>query len=167
MDKKFKHKKMHYGICIDIFCLWYLPKEEKQRKKLYKYINKLSSICYSSLGDRPEIKLKNIKQIIQYYKYSFLRKQTWLLKKFENNANKFGAIDNGEVYQVDKRKMPSKLINELYEVEFEGYMLPCPKNYHQYLTILYGDYMKLPDISERYGHKDIIVDVNKSFEEYR
>ena len=35
------------------------------------------------------------------------------------------------------------------ELEFEGYKLVCPKNYHEILTASYGDYMKLPPEGER------------------
>lgn len=40
--------------------------------------------------------------------------------------------------------------------EFEGYKFPIPYNYHQYLTNIYGDYMKLPPIEQRNPHHEII-----------
>lgn len=37
-------------------------------------------------------------------------------------------------------------IMPLTETEFEGHMLPVPKDCHRVLTLKYGDYMRLPDI---------------------
>ena len=34
-------------------------------------------------------------------------------------------------------------------VEFEGHKLYAPKHYHEILTIIYGDYMKLPPIEQQ------------------
>ena len=36
----------------------------------------------------------------------------------------------------------------LTETEFEGHMMPVPKDCHKALTLKYGDYMKLPDMSK-------------------
>ena len=41
---------------------------------------------------------------------------------------------------------------ELTEIEFEGHKLPIMKDYHDYLTFKYGDYMKLPDEKDRQTH---------------
>ncbi|MCH5219102.1 MAG: LicD family protein [Muribaculaceae bacterium] len=38
------------------------------------------------------------------------------------------------------------------EVPFEGVMLPVPHNYHHYLSVLYGDYMKIPDMNNLHTH---------------
>lgn len=40
----------------------------------------------------------------------------------------------------------------LTELTFEGYKFPCPKNSHNVLTNIYGDYMKLPSSSDIFSH---------------
>ena len=61
---------------------------------------------------------------------------------------------------------------EVYEgepaiVEFEGAMLKAPHDYKKYLECDYGDYMTPPPIEKRQGHgKDMIIDLQKSYEEY-
>lgn len=47
-------------------------------------------------------------------------------------------------------RFPSYFFDDVVEVEFEGYMLPAPKGWHESLSILYGDYMTPPPIEERY-----------------
>jgi lipopolysaccharide cholinephosphotransferase len=42
----------------------------------------------------------------------------------------------------------------LKEIEFEGQKFYCPNNYNQYLTILYGDYMTLPSLSEQISYNN-------------
>lgn len=47
------------------------------------------------------------------------------------------------------RTFPSHVYEEVEYREFEGYMLPIPRGWHDSLTILYGDYMTPPPIEER------------------
>lgn len=42
-------------------------------------------------------------------------------------------------------------------VEFEGMMLPAPFKWHEFLTSVYGDYMKLPPEEKRVSHHDFKV----------
>ena len=51
-------------------------------------------------------------------------------------------------------------------VLLEDVQIPIPKEYDKYLSQCYGDYMKLPDETQRCGHGDTIVDFDKSYEEY-
>jgi len=51
-------------------------------------------------------------------------------------------------YSVRKRKD----IFPLGTIEFEGHILPAPGNVHNYLTGVYGDYMRLPDLDKRQTH---------------
>lgn len=38
-------------------------------------------------------------------------------------------------------------------VKFENMTIPVPKGYDNYLKIMYGNYMEIPDISERETHE--------------
>lgn len=40
----------------------------------------------------------------------------------------------------------------LTQIEFEGRLFPCPRNYDQYLKDEYGDYLKLPDLDKIQAH---------------
>lgn len=40
----------------------------------------------------------------------------------------------------------------LVDMPFEGYSFPVPNNYHHYLSTLYGDYMKIPELSKINTH---------------
>ena len=59
---------------------------------------------------------------------------------------------------VDKEGMkgvfPIDTYKELILTEFEGRMMPIPKNYDAFLTQMYGDYMTPPskEMQEWYSH---------------
>lgn len=46
-------------------------------------------------------------------------------------------------------------------VPFEDTELPVPEHYHEYLTQMFGDYMKLPPVEQRKGLHLISVDFGK------
>jgi lipopolysaccharide cholinephosphotransferase len=47
--------------------------------------------------------------------------------------------------------MPAESFSEYIDVEFEGMSFKGLKNYDRYLSLLYGDYMKLPPEEKRHG----------------
>ena len=45
-------------------------------------------------------------------------------------------------------------------MDFEGYKFPVPKEYDQYLTWLYGDYMQMIPVSaRRTSHSIVLTDL--------
>ena len=45
----------------------------------------------------------------------------------------------------------------LIDMTFEGILFPVPNNYHHYLSTIYGDYMKIPDLSKIKTHLSKVV----------
>lgn len=45
-----------------------------------------------------------------------------------------------------------KWYEELEKISFENYLFPAPKEYNEYLTFKFGDYLKLPPEEKRGGH---------------
>ena len=50
---------------------------------------------------------------------------------------------------------PAEAFNEIDYMSFEGHLLPVPRGWNDILTILYGDYMKLPPVEERKNIMDL------------
>ena len=45
-----------------------------------------------------------------------------------------------------------KWFDNIIYMDFEGYKMPCPRNYREILTERYGDYMKIPSKNKRQNH---------------
>lgn len=56
--------------------------------------------------------------------------------------------------------LPLNIYDELIPHVFEDDAFPIPKRYHEYLSLIYGDYMTFPPENERDGHGTFIVDEN-------
>ena len=57
---------------------------------------------------------------------------------------------------------PKEWLDEVIYVDFEGYKLPVPKYYDEYLTYLYGDYMQMIPVSQRRtSHSIVLMDLGE------
>lgn len=53
-------------------------------------------------------------------------------------------------------------------LDFEGYKMPVPKGYDDYLKKAFGDYMELPPENERVCHHELeFVDCDNSYINYK
>ena len=82
-------------------------------------------------------------------------------RRFENdNTRKVAAI--GGAYQYNKESVERKWFDETVELPFEGITLAAPKDYIEYLTYFYGDYMTPPPEDKRYNrHGAVELDFGK------
>lgn len=71
------------------------------------------------------------------------------------------VVFSGVLYSFRKLRIPKVLLEETVEAEFEGHLFPILKEYDKYLTINYGDYMKLPPVEKRITHKIRVLDLGK------
>ena len=61
--------------------------------------------------------------------------------------------DSVEVCEVNDRVIfPKYLFESIKKVPFENIEINVPEDYDTYLKIMYGDYMKMPPIEERFNH---------------
>lgn len=69
---------------------------------------------------------------------------------------------------IMKQHFPIEWFINPATAEFEGHIMPVPKNYNQYLTISYGDYMQLPPKEEQINRHDIyFIDLDNCYLKYR
>ena len=127
------------GIYIDVF---YIERNLKLfvriAAKLHGYVYKISYDSKSKKGYGYLCK-RGLLIILRYLIYPFLRVLARLLGA-KNFYQCLGAGFLGVRYKKDL--FPLKTIN------FEGRSFPAPANVDAYLTKLYGNYMKLPDLSK-------------------
>ena len=66
-----------------------------------------------------------------------------------------------------KAIFPEKLLGLPKYVTFENAILPIPEFAHEYLTISFGDYMKIPSADEiKIAKHAEIIDLSKDYSEY-
>ena len=57
-----------------------------------------------------------------------------------------------------RERVSREIVQDLVTLSFEGYDFPVPKEYHTYLTQVFGDYMILPPEDKRVQHA--VVELN-------
>ncbi len=160
-----RHAQEHNGIFLDIFA-HDRTGAHPWSQKLHRMATKASrSIVFNKWGDT-EIQGdgshpvlcwagSRMKKIIPMKQALRLREKTLVF--FRNR--KTGYLYDGMGQNMARGAFPASWLNETVEAEFEGYLLPVPKAYDQYLTWLYGDYRTLPPLNERRaGHETVKVD---------
>ncbi len=165
MDEKYSHIKMHWGLCIDIFPLRNAPESEKKRKKLVF----LSKLLRLTLRRRVISGVNKLLVDVLCTVFTEKRFRKMLYSQIDKLCpeNETGTIFDMEGISSNKIFYSTELVKEVAPMEFEGKQYPCPKNTHEYLTYLYGDYMTPPPESARTGHSGVIIDLDKNYTEYQ
>lgn len=146
----------HYeiGTFVDIYPFDKVENEDKRwLKKLHNNIRKISIMSCSKYMSPKGI----IKKIFKPFYYlitrfcnlnNLINKQDVLAQKYnKKNSSYVGCVlwDNQRLYN-------SNIFDEFIEVEFNGDLFSCIKEYDYMLRENYGDYMQLPPEEERIPH---------------
>lgn len=183
MDKNLTHLKCHYGICMDIFPIIAIPDSAIAKKKQKVLISIYKALCYIPyvLNIHPDDSSSKAKIFKLLPKWLIKKLRKWLIPNKSVSKLKSYLLKEITKYDFNECKYCGEIISEpgdrsiakreIFEehivVPFEEITLPIPKKYDEYLSKRYGDYMKLPDESQRIGHGDTIVDFEKSYTEYQ
>lgn len=101
-----------------------------------------------------------------------LRSYDWYTRKYFEllRSQPLGQASlTGNVWAADnwrRLNFPIEFFREPVEVEFEDTYMLLPSRPHEYLTLQFGDYMKIPPEGERETHQGII-DLEHPFTHYR
>lgn len=172
-----RSSKFAIGISIDIFPL---DRYYNSTASIKSYLRRLNFARYLRICTIMPIKSyvnkirKKTSQSINEKLYSAIKLCCFLILKIfcpmigaerislciDNMAKRMNAFEKDACY-VGNGSWPSQFKDHFDRKHFEGAilhpfedaMLPIPKGYHDYLTRMYGDYMILPDPSERHGHQ--------------
>ena len=162
MEWSIRSIKMHHGIFVDIFPYDNVPEDEVKRARFLRKCQILHRIfMLRSIPDRSEKSAKSVKYSI----IAALRRVLHWMSKIipisliENSVNSLfqkynqtqteylACLTFGEIF-VYKRED----LFPVRDIKFEDQYFKCVNNMEQYLTKLYGDYLKLPPEDERGGH---------------
>ena len=160
-----KGKKLNEnGIFVDVFPYDSAAKEEEAinlKRALVQMERVVLMKCrYKPWDDNGKV---NLKKRIGYLYYQFkalFTEEMDLKKKYDKTAK---TISEGDfLYCQDGlpvyRVMPKAWLDKVEKIPFEGKEFYVPMKRHEYLTLVYGDYMKLPPVEKR-GNRHQIVDL--------
>lgn len=149
-------------IYVDIFPLDCFPDGNFQRKIHSLLINITRYALLDKCKYPAEKTKKTLKQRLAST-YSKLLSKKDILKRLDRVSRKFNGnstqfyYNSGTAYPYGKELYPVSCFDgELPQLEFEGHLFPCPKEYEKLLTILYGDYMVFPPEDKRYNRHGVL-----------
>ena len=162
-----EHKTMHNGIAFDIFC-----HDKTANSRFAQKIHLAMTIFTRALvfnkwnhrktenGSRIQTAVTNFCVKLFPLKFSlWLMNHTISFFKRKKNAK---YLYDGMGRNVYNGVFPIDLLDKAIYIDFEGYMLPVPEKYDEYLRFLYGDYMQLAPLSTRLGcHEILLCDIGK------
>lgn len=150
-----EHLKMKTGIFLDVFPLDGVPDFPLARGLFTAYCFLLRKILYSHVGAVSD------KSTVKRMMYGVLRNvpTQWVFKKLDH-LHHYGRKHNTKYVRIltfpTPKNRPFGYLRKWYEnigeIEFEGHLFPCVKDWEEYLTYKFGDYMTLPSEAERHGH---------------
>lgn len=152
-----------FGVYVDIFILDYTDLSEPQfaqKKRIYDYLSKLlvlSSISHNFSSGFLELISGNLKKAGWHLFQSLVLRPLrpiikYSLKSFiPNQESGKAAVSYAGGYK-NKEYCDSSYFQSSIKKEFENILINVPVGYHDYLTNIFGDYMKLPPVEKRQSH---------------
>lgn len=144
-----------YGLFVDVFPVDGLPTNSFFRKIYWKIIGGLKSLVEISRKPyKPAVKkIFKLPKILLFPIIHGLGPRFFLLildvcAQFFDPYN-CEYVGNLITAYDERETVKRNVIMNFTETEFEGHMFKIPLDYNQYLTNVYGEYMKLPPIEKR------------------
>lgn len=147
------------GVNIDIFPIDGVPSNLKVLKKHIAYIQLLKSaltVKIVSVDFNKRSKMKNIvlmifKAILKPFSFvNFINKIDSRILKYDYKLSDYAMIacDSNKTSQ----RLKKKVFEEYNVLVFENNIFPVISDYDQFLTSIYGNYMKLPPLDQQVTH---------------
>lgn len=151
IEHRCKNQINGMGIYIDIFPLDGLPKGKRAAFKEFKKLLSLNDILrYFGFG-KPPYRRNFIKLFISRVKWMSEKNHsiTWWRHKYMQQALKYNFYESDLVCSAGggyalKEIYPRRFFDKSRRCKFENIEVNIPEGYDEFLTLMYGNYMKLP-----------------------
>jgi putative licD-family phosphotransferase len=165
-----KFVNLESNVFIDIFPLDGYPEKGSFAAKLHSSIVLFQRmLCKISVLDHLEDKNRGtienlIVKISKTLRIQKLLPKDALVKKLHKLIQKYDFRTSPYVGNVlgryrEREIVPSEYFKEPVSLIFEDTMINCPTKYKEYLSEIYGDYMKLPPVEDRVAHNIELISV--------
>ncbi len=166
---KYNKRQREYGIFVDIIPLDNAPSDIKELRKLEKKIRfvqkiKARKVCYFyndfSAHKAQHIIKKMISMSLFWISINRLNALEDKTMRLYNGSTSDLWVAMAGRYSFDKECKPKTIYGEPTLMEFAGRMYYVPEQAHEYLSMTYGDYMKIPSFevqNEGYSYYETIT----------
>ena len=161
--------RYNIGLFVDVFRVDYWPESklvEFFALKKSRLILKINEILIRG-NLEPNSKLASLDKVLKpvdlVLKLLGIRSKDLCLKLEKTGSKRRKSRYMGNMmsgYGRSSERLSAEIFDNYILAEFEGLRFPVPKNYDGYLKSIYGDYMKLPDVSKRIGHEYDVEKIN-------
>lgn len=139
----------HHKIHVDIFPMVGISSNKFIRNFLPKITSKLYLIYFLKKFDANSVHKHNVSKRIKHLIVKILLSliSSKFVKYIINNLSwKYPISDSKYIFNIcspdgPKEVIPKEYLSEPVYLEFEGHLLPVPKEWDKYLKHLYGNYM--------------------------
>lgn len=168
---QFEWEKNRYntGVFIDVFPLDRIPKGKLKRR--FFQIKGILFIIYlrdNQLGNCNKL-ITFVSSLVYSISTKRIRKnycQKYIQQLKEYNENKLFNFICVDSFDSLNKLFTNTLCDDYVHTQFESGEFMCYKNWENYLTTMYGDYMSLPPEEERvWKHHPLVLDFEHSFDE--
>lgn len=144
------------GVFVDIFVYFYLPYENKKRKRAFNNLIITNKLIYSLRKPNKNEKKYAIKYI-RYIICKYIIGRERLYKYLRNIYVKYDKSDyivsSFPQYGIEREIQDSNCFNEFQTHLFEKEKIMITKEYDKMLTKTFGNYMELPPECDRINHQ--------------
>lgn len=163
LENKKSRRLQENGFYVDIFPYDYVPEDPEQQKQLAAQLLSIYRVKLMKCGYQPWMENDSIiwKKRLGYLYYqlrSLFVSQSNLARDYDTLA--VATANSQVVCEQSALQHPDyydcTCVEELTDYNFEGETFKGPKDYHKYLSALYGDYMQLPPEDQRENRHQIV-----------
>lgn len=155
----------HCKLWIDIFPLDGMPKNKvlrwihAKRIMFYRYLIQIPNL-------RTQVNVHNnsrgilerfVLKLLHYIPLAWMVNVNFCLKRMETLLESYDFDKSSYAGNMLGRKREKEAVPRIWwdgpiDYPFENTTISCPKGYHEYLSHIYGNYMKIPPVDKRESH---------------
>lgn len=160
---------MHHGIFIDIFPYDYLPEDAGERERFVKSIRRRYNMyLLKKLPEMVSSPQKNLRWVAKSLAKKGLNLALGLVSEqkmvsgLKKDFSRYKHQPSAQVACLVARSIHYFDVDMLYPPKpllFEHLLCKAPRELDRYLSMMYGDFMKLPPEDQRIGHNAHRIEV--------